>query len=123
MKWFVFPAVLLGGLLLAAPQRKAQGFGISLYGGSPSMYYGSSYSGYGGYGGGYGGYGSYGGYPYGAGYNSYQSYQSYYAPYGVGFAPAAYGNYSYFPGSSFRNIYGGVRRASLLPLSGAAQAE
>lgn len=78
-KWLIVPAVLLGVSLVAAPQEaKAQGWGISFYGGSPYGYYGSPY-----------------------GYRSYSSYSAFYGnPYT--FRNSYYGGYP-----SYRSYYGG----------------
>ena len=83
-KMLAVPVVAVGSMLVAAPQSaQAQGFGVSIFSGSPG-YYGSPYVG------GYGSYGPYG--AYGAGYGSYRA--SYYgAPnsfYGYG---VPYGGY------------------------------
>ena len=89
IKWLVMPAVMLAASLMAAPQAaEAQGFGVSIYSGSP-------------YGGGY--YGS----PYGGGYSSYRSYSSYGAFYGnpYTFRNSYYGGYGGgYPG--YRSYYG-----------------
>lgn len=87
LKMLVVPAVLVGAWLVAAPQTaNAQGFGISLYSGSPG-YYGSPYGG-----GGYGGYSPYS--AYGGGYGSYYR-GGYGSSYGGGFygGGSPYGSY------------------------------
>ena len=82
MKWLVMPVVMLGVSLVAAPQAaQAQGFGVSIYSGSPyGGYYGSPYSAYSSY----GSYGAFYGNPYtfrNSYYGGYPMYRSYYNGY------------------------------------------